>query len=351
MKLFWAVDEWKPGNGYGFSVHNQRMKQALIEAGVSITTDPDEPADLAVHIAATHAFIPVPGARNVFFTATEMSEPTTWRKSIAEAEALVLPSESSRQVCSRYFAGPTYVCPLGCDPNQVKYHERHAPEPGETWNILYVGNLGTCQGKGIDILLSAWNRFNYRLPENATLYIKTSDIPSPEIQHFIPSPTGLIPTSSKGRKSVTIDTRKLPFDELIKLYEDAHVFAFPSRGEGWGLVLTDSLASGLPSIWTHSSAMLDYANESIGYPITDFKMSMLFPAEIDEFTNHKPMRGAEADPETLIGKINEIIGNYPKALRRGRLASERMRSHYTWRQAAEKFIAICEQILVKEPVH
>jgi hypothetical protein len=41
--------------------------------------------------------------------------------------------------------------------------------------------------------------------------------------------------------------------------------------------------------------------------------------------------------------MEEVYHNYPEALRRGKRASERMHIQYTWAQAAEKFIAICER--------
>ncbi len=47
-----------------------------------------------------------------------------------------------------------------------------------------------------------------------------------------------------------------------------------------------------------------------------------------------------------LGAVLEIVKRISwRAWRRGRLASERMHARFTWRQAAERFITICEQIL------
>jgi hypothetical protein len=43
--------------------------------------------------------------------------------------------------------------------------------------------------------------------------------------------------------------------------------------------------------------------------------------------------------------MEQIYHSYDHALGRGRRASERMHSQYTWAQAAEKFIKICEKYI------
>jgi len=41
--------------------------------------------------------------------------------------------------------------------------------------------------------------------------------------------------------------------------------------------------------------------------------------------------------------MQEVYHDYPRALRLGKRASDRMLNNYTWRQAAEKFIEICRR--------
>ena len=50
MKLLWAVDGWRAGNAYGMSIHRRKLKEALLAAGVTITVDPRDDFDLAVHV-------------------------------------------------------------------------------------------------------------------------------------------------------------------------------------------------------------------------------------------------------------------------------------------------------------
>ena len=131
--------------------------------------------------------------------------------------------------------------------------------------------------------------------------------------------------------------------ELARIYGDAHAFIMPSAGEGWGLCLCEAQATGLPCIWTAWSAMLDYADETTGYPITQFSMAPFWPTGRENIGN--PCLGAVASEAAIIERMEEIYGAYPEALARGKAASERMHSRYTWAQSAEKFNQICERAM------
>jgi glycosyltransferase-like protein len=50
----------------------------------------------------------------------------------------------------------------------------------------------------------------------------------------------------------------VPEDSMVKLYRAADVFVFPSIKEGWGLVVLEAMASGLPVIASGIEPMTDY---------------------------------------------------------------------------------------------
>ncbi len=134
-----------------------------------------------------------------------------------------------------------------------------------------------------------------------------------------------------------MDRRNLPVSELVDLYKSAHCFVLPSYGEGWGLTLSDALATGLPSIWTACSAMLDYADETTGFPITKFR---IVPVCTDGV---RICRGAEPDQGQFIQLMTKVYSDYPAALERSKAASERMHGQYTWALSAQRLIEICER--------
>lgn len=208
---------------------------------------------------------------------------------------------------------------------------------------MYVNRL--IDYKGYFLLLDAWRCWaeTGRKPANVVLCLKGSGRSDGKERVY-------------PEDKVVINTELASAEEMQGLYASANVFVNPTMGEAWGLTLTEAFASGLPAIWTHSGAFLDFADESIGYPITKFeKIPLYFISENnDDFKKHEipqvnPMRpcanGAKVDPYDLMLEMERVYHHYPEALARGRLASERMREKYTWRQAGERFLDILESVV------
>jgi glycosyltransferase involved in cell wall biosynthesis len=309
------------------------MGEALIAAGVRlITCAPSGDYDLAVTITSPDHFQPVRGTRNLLFTQTEFSAPHVWSDAIQEATAVVTSCRHSAEVIARHYPGPIEICPLGIDPVIFPFYQRKAPAAGTPFRFLFMGNL-LDERKGAKLLLGAWSSWQRlaRMPR-CELYMKGNGALGGSVQHSPPS---------FGARLV-IDTRNLTEAELAALYNRAHAFVMPSCGEGFGLTLCEAMGTGLPAAWTHWSAPVDYANERMGFPISQFRMVRFEQqAEIGE-----PCFGAAASEAAIIEAMEEIVRDYPRALALGRRASERMHSQYTWEQSATRFIEICERALV-----
>lgn len=332
MKLCFAVTGYQKGRGYGYKMHETKLREALIEAGVEITFNRDEPYDCAVHIQRGRGMTPVPGKRNILFSQVEFDRCMDWDSNNLLATAWVTSSEHGKEVLSHRFPGPIEVCPLGIDPLLFPYYQRKAPAPGEPFIFLWMGNYNG--SKGSALVQSAWRIWGEkrppRKPKNCRLYLKFS---------------GEENGGHKIGDEMVIDDRDLPKEQLAELYRSAHAFVYPSYGDGWSMVLSDAMATGLPSIWTHWSAPVDYADETTGYPITEFRKSPMWSAK-DNLDRDPPRAwGMEANPDAIIARMEDILGNYDEALARGKRASERMHSRYTWRQSAQRFIEICERLM------
>jgi glycosyltransferase involved in cell wall biosynthesis len=216
------------------------------------------------------------------------------------------------------------------------------------------------------IAFTRWLRSG-AIPPNAQLYLKTTDHGKSGMYNFrvgidrdagnhpwgidflpeetLPKPVSMLP-------SVVHDWRNLSTDELNGLYRSSHAFLLPSLGEGWGLTLTEAMSTGLPCIWSHWSAPLDYADETIGYPLTRIKVRRFFFSDGYFNLDGSPRgsytdwerAGAIADPVEIIEKMTAIYKDYPAALARGKAASERMHSRYTWAHAARRIVKLLEGI-------
>jgi len=344
LRLLWAAQLKGAGFAYGLATQANRMRRALVAAGVSISYNPHQEHDFAVHFLPLDNFTPVVGKRNLLSSTMEMSEPTAPLSAVPAL--LVVPCAFNKEVLGRTFSGPIEVCPLGVDTETFAFHERKPPGPEEPFRVLFCGNSED-DTKGAQILKAAWRKWRAsgRMPANAQLYIKTTGTRALPLQYRViengelKGPFAASPSEPHAAlpKAEILDNRNLPLAELVELYRSAHVLVSPSMGEGWNLVLCEAMATGLPCIWPAHTAMLDYGSEEIGFPVVDLEKHVFDKAEPNYY-------GWAPTVPDIITRLEEAYHAYPEALERGRRASARMQG-YTWAAAAEKFIAICRRHL------
>ena len=128
--------------------------------------------------------------------------------------------------------------------------------------VAFAGSL--IERKGIDVLLAAWERIHARLPQARLLLIGPDDFPAGSADRpFLEAQLARV--SSAARAAVhRLGLRS----DLEQLLGAADLFAFPSRREGFGSVIIEAMASGLPCV----VARLD--------GITDFLFSSPIPAKL-----------------------------------------------------------------------
>jgi len=113
----------------------------------------------------------------------------------------------------------------------------------------------------------------------------------------------------------------VPEDKMTSLYNSADVFAFPSIKEGWGLVVLEAMAAGVPVIASGIEPMTEY--------LADEENSLLI----------SPM-----DHEALAQKIIMIFDNSElrsKLIENGRSTAKM----YSWGNAARKHLDFYNEIL------
>jgi glycosyltransferase involved in cell wall biosynthesis len=141
-----------------------------------------------------------------------------------------------------------------------------------------------------------------------------------------------------------VDTRKLPVDELVGLYNDSHAFLFPSLGEGWGLTLTEAMATGLPCISIDKTGCAEYFDNSVGFVIkSDVK-------SIGPLPNYglEDCRAYVPDTQSLLDAMILCCNRYQDALKKGRKASDWIRNNVTWEKAGVRLANILTEITERE---
>jgi alpha-maltose-1-phosphate synthase len=175
--------------------------------------------------------------------------PTTSRAAVRESERI------EHRLARRIVAATSYtartlvehgiprervvVNPYGVDLERFHVRDRDFDRP---LRFLFVGSIGA--RKGVPLLAEAWRKL---APAGAELWMVGSA-----------SPTTLQKLPLLPRMKVF---GAVPQAELAALMQQCDVFVFPSYFEGFGLVLLEAMACGLPVITTSSTAGPDLVTE------------------------------------------------------------------------------------------
>jgi glycosyltransferase involved in cell wall biosynthesis len=141
---------------------------------------------------------------------------------------------------------------IGVEPEKISVIPYGAPidyfqpqtKTDQLFRALFVGRVGP--RKGVHYLLQAWQEL--QLPDAELLAIGINEFPGnwltqySEIFRYIPS---------------------LPHAALNEYYSAANVFVFPSLVEGFGLVLLEAMACGIPVITTPNTAGPDILTDGV----------------------------------------------------------------------------------------
>jgi glycosyltransferase involved in cell wall biosynthesis len=176
------------------------------------------------------------------------------------------------------------------------------PKTDKLFRALFVGRVGPA--KGIQYLLQAWQEL--QLPDAELLLVGMNQFPEnwlsrySDIFRYVPS---------------------VPHASLNQYYNSANVLVFPSLLEGFGLVLLEAMACGIPVITTSNTAGSDIITDGIeGFIV--------------------PIRDVEALKEKL-----EWCYCHPQELAEMGRAARRKAEQFTWKQYRHKLARRVQEIL------
>lgn len=126
--------------------------------------------------------------------------------------------------------------------------------------------------------------------------------------------------------------------QLRELYQSADCFVLPTRAEGWGLTILESMACGVPAIVTRYSAPLDYLTEDNGYLLNVARMvdarDNLFGIECG--------RWAEPDIGHLRFLMRHAFEHRDEVREKGQCARQDA-LRFTWKNSAKVAVAAIQQ--------
>lgn len=231
------------------------MKTALKTARIAI----DEQSPIALHVCPPFNFIPVTGKLNALLTMWEgESVPPEHIARINLCDILLVPCVHNAALFSR--CGVTRprieLCPLGIDT--AFWTPPETEPPRKPFTFLYCANplSGTDDRKGKDRVQQAFRiAFNFE-NKDVKLYVK-----------FNPAKGSSVGKSEYHDGSIVIDNRYIPLEELRELYRSAHVFVYPSRGEGFGFLPAEAMACGTLVLAPPHTGMKDFVSEHTAIPL------------------------------------------------------------------------------------
>jgi len=216
------------------------------------------------------------------------------------ADAVLAVSESSRQDILKQFGLPesqvhTVYNGLG---------QQFVPiEEPKNSMILYVGRLDPY--KNVPLLVKAFAELGHRMPELRLELVSEPDPRYPEAEALI---------ADAGLNDRVTWHKGLSDDALVKTYQRAAVTVLPSRYEGFGLPVAESMACGTPVICSRNSSLPEVGGDAALYIQSE-------------------------DPFELAARLEQVLTNEETARRMREQGLEQARQ-FTWSRCAQETLRV-----------
>lgn len=257
--LSWRIDAPNEHQQVWHVVHKE-IAHALAELGHHIAETPS-----AVHrgVTALVGSFPLPAITNAGSTLLvghdwgESGFPALWADAInATVAGVACASRHALKVLIDHGVEvPLAAVGLGVDHWDHIIAAQDFRAPGKEFRFLHVSSCGLEQG--VDLLVEAFGRV-FDSDDNVSLVIN----PSGAARYDISNRLEQLRHANPRFPDVVVIEAELNAAQLKALYEECHVFAAPSRAEGFGLPLALALVSGLPLVATAWGGHTDYCDET-----------------------------------------------------------------------------------------
>jgi glycosyltransferase involved in cell wall biosynthesis len=343
----WHSPLYGMADGYGNSA--ERMILALEATGKTVCTDPApvtsshetllanvfkrSPRYGAVRImyqppTQTHYVRKWPHQPVIGFTMWEDDRvPPVWAKAIRQVDALFTCSQFCMKIFREFLDEhgipiPLFYVPLGVDGTAFPYKRRSYVKGRDTFTVLHTSTAMWDERKGgMEAYRAFAEAFKGRDDVKLIMRAKFGRLPIND-------------TRVEFREGEITEARKLEI-----LYE-AHCYLYPSFGEGFGLMPIEAIASGLPSIVSANSAMLDYTD--LTWPVTcDPEQSRITQV----FQKISFGQWARPRHEELVAHLRSIEGEYDKATNRAAKVAKAVRSRWGYDRSAAALNEAIEAVI------
>lgn len=261
------------------------------------------------------------GQKVCIFTMFEATRlPESFRETLHNFDTVIVPSPQNVELFGQYHDNVKLV-PLGVDPAQWHYTPRKPV--GRYFNFL-IGGSG--KRKGTDLAYRAFRTVFPRPP-------KTGPIPrlilkNPKGEEYV--------EHNDERYPIILDEQcemiagKITGEDEIALYEQAHCYLQPSRGEGFGLQPLQAMAQGLPTILTNAHGHESFAHLGIPLGYSMSKAAYFIFGDAGQWW--------EPGFEELCEAMWEVYSNYEPHREAAHQSALKIGETFTWEHTARNFL-------------
>lgn len=233
------------------------------------------------------------------------------KKMYSSSDAVVTMTEYGRNLLIDYYGVPSdriHVIPHGVDLERFEPSDSTSPkEMGQ--RVLFVGTLSG--RKGVNYLVDAFSVVHSALP-NARLILLGDGEDALRIRKQVAHLCLNDAVEFLGR----VNDR-----ELIRQYQAADLFVFPSLQEGFGIPLIEAMACGVPVVSTTATAIPDVVGDA----------------------------GILVEPgrsDLLAGAILCVLQSDSRRTELVNTGLSRVRKHFNWIAVANRFVQLYNSLLV-----
>jgi glycosyltransferase involved in cell wall biosynthesis len=231
---------------------------------------------------------------------------------IRRAHGLIAVSRSCAEE-SAGFPGPMRVIPNGVDtsefrPMPAERHRLRAELGFSDSDIVlgYVGRLHTT--KGIPLLLDVFKQLHGENPRLRLVLVGPGPL------------RGAVEERARASPGTITLLEPQPFDRVASLLNALDIYAFPSKGEGFGISLLEAMACGLPSV--------AFGRWGVKELVTDGETGLLAD-----------------DPAGFSEKLRRLTSDETLRVRLGQAALSSVEERFSWPRVAAETVAFYRELL------
>lgn len=305
--------------GYGRA--SAELVSALERAGVQVISDSNIIINFCMPKDYEYRDV------TIGYTPWESTEiPKGWAEHMMRVDDLWTTSRWTAGIFKNIIKRDSYVLHHGL--NETWRPKQHGPHEGP-FTFLHVGEPAV--RKGGDIVLEAWHKAFRK--SGAKLIYKATGIPMARVKDrggsIVYSPQHLVDEGGELITTVYSD------DGMWDLFGKVDCLVYPTRGEGFGFIPLEAMASGLPTIVPNGGGTAEFA--LLGTPLTNFMWRTSHEVE-------HPGLWIDHDIEEVIESMTNVWKNHKDACDRAYLNAQTIRETFDWDNIAKKFIDRVETV-------